>query len=143
HVHGDHCLLIPKLFKEGCKSRVILTAESAAVIKDMSMDCAEINQRDVLVINSQNNKSYSPLYTEEDVDKMMRNVDARPTNEKAIIDETLSYELIPAGHLLGSCQVLLLFNIDNIHKSILITGDIGNKIVGNRFVGEYQQIKSA
>lgn len=143
HCHGDHCLLIPKLFKEGCKAKVILTAESAAVLKDMSMDCAEINQRDVLVINTQNNKSYSPLYIEEDVEKMMCNIDVQSVNEKVIIDNTLSYELIPAGHLLGSCQVLLHFNIDNVYKSILVTGDIGNKLVGNRFVGEYQQVKSA
>lgn len=143
HCHGDHCLLLPKLFKEGCNARVILTEESAAVLKDMAMDCAEINQRDVLVINSQNNKNYSPLYTEEDVNKMMKNIDIRSINQNICIDDTLSYELIPSGHLLGSCQVLLHFNIDNVHKSILVTGDIGNKIVGNRFVGEYQQVKSA
>ena len=131
------------MFKEGCNARVILTKESAAVLKDMAMDCAEINQRDVLVINSQNNKNYSPLYTEGDVDKMMKNIDIRSINQNIYIDDTLSYELIPSGHLLGSCQVLLHFNIDNAHKSILVTGDIGNKIVGNRFVGEYQQVKSA
>ena len=143
HCHGDHCLLLPKLFKEGCNARVILTEESAAVLKDMAMDCAEINQRDVLVINSQNNKNYSPLYTKEDVDKMMKNIDIRSINQNIYIDNTLSYKLIPSGHLLGSCQVLLHFNIDNVYKSILVTGDIGNKIVGNRFVGEYQQVNSA
>ena len=62
HNHGDHCLLLPKLFKDGCKANVIIADGSAAVLKDMAEDCAEINERDVILINNQHSKHYESLY---------------------------------------------------------------------------------
>lgn len=38
---------------------------------------------------------------------------------------------------------MLYLTVNNVTKTVLITGDIGNKIVGNRFVGEYKQVKNA
>lgn len=67
----------------------------------------------------------------------------KPVNRKIIIDDELAFELIPAGHILGSSQVKLYFTIDGTTKTLLVTGDLGNKIVGNRFVGEYQQVEYA
>ncbi|MBC5688197.1 hypothetical protein H8S37_04540 [Mediterraneibacter sp. NSJ-55] len=120
-----------------------MTSESAAVLEDMAMDCAEINQRDVLLINNQHSKNYPPLYTENNVELMLNYVYEYPINSLIKIDEELSFELVPSGHLLGSCQIMLYITIDNAKKSILVTGDIGNKQVKNRFVGEYQQVRSA
>ena len=107
----------------------------------MAEDCAEINERDVLLINSQHNKNYFPLYNIDDVNNMMNYVHEYQENEKIEIDEELSFMLIPSGHLLGSCQILLYLTVNNITKTVLITGDIGNKIIENRFVGKYQQVE--
>lgn len=143
HNHGDHCLLLPKLFKDGCKANVIIADGSAEVLKDMAEDCAEINERDVILINNQHSKHYESLYDLNDVHNMMNHTIEFPMEEKIKIDDELSFELIPSGHLLGSCQVLLHLTVNNVTKTILVTGDIGNKIVGNRFVGEYKQVKNA
>lgn len=143
HVHGDHCLLNPKLYKEGCRAATIVTNGSKQVLKDMSYDCAQINERDILVINSQHNKNYNPLYGIEDVNKMLEYTLERPINEKIYVNDELSFELIPSGHLLGSCQVKLYITIDGLTKTILITGDLGNKVIKNHFVGEYQQVDYA
>lgn len=143
HNHADHCLLTPKLYKEGCNAEIIISEGSLQVLKDMAIDCAEINERDVILINSQYDKNYLPLYTTDDVEKMIEHVSEYHLNDKIRIDEELSFELIPNGHLLGSCQVLLYLTVNNVTKTILVTGDIGNKVVKNRFVGEYQQVKSA
>lgn len=141
HNHADHCLLCPKLYKEGCKAEVIVSSGSSQVLKDMAEDCAEINERDVLLINNQHNKNYSPLYGIDDVHNMMNYVHEYSENEKIKIDDELSFKLIPSGHLLGSCQILLYLTVSNVTKTVLITGDIGNKIIGNRFVGKYQQVE--
>ena len=141
HNHHDHCNLCPRLYKEGCNARLIITKGSYSVVRDMMIDCAEINERDVLFINSQHNKNYQPLYSVDDVNNTLNHVDEYPYNEKITIDEELSFELIPSGHLLGSCQIILYLTVNNVTKSLAITGDIGNKVVDNRFVGEYQQIK--
>lgn len=143
HNHGDHCLLNPKLYKEGCRAATIVTSGSKQVLKDMAYDCAQINERDILVINSQHNKNYSPLYGIEDVNKMLEYTLEKPINEKIYVNDELSFELIPSGHLLGSCQVKLYITIDGLTKTILVTGDLGNKVIKNHFVGEYQQVDYA
>lgn len=143
HTHADHCLLLPKLYKEGCHAQIIISDGSGQIYKDMAEDCAEINERDVLFINSQHNKNYMPLYDLSDVEKSVNLMTEFSVNRKIKLDDSLSFELIPAGHLLGSCQVLLYLTYNNLTKTILVTGDIGNKVVKNRFVGEYQQVSKA
>ena len=143
HVHGDHSLLNPKLYKEGCRAATIVSNGSKQVLKDMAYDCAQINERDILVINSQHKKNYSPLYAIEDVNKMLEYTLEKPINEKIYVNDELSFELIPSGHLLGSCQVKLYITIDGLTKTILVTGDLGNKVIKNHFVGEYQQVDYA
>lgn len=143
HTHADHCLLLPKLYKEGCNAQIIISDGSGQIYKDMAEDCAEINERDVLFINSQHNKNYMPLYDLSEVEKSVNYMTEFSVNRKIKLDDSLSFELIPAGHLLGSCQVLLYLTYNNLTKTILVTGDIGNKVVKNRFVGEYQQVSKA
>ena len=119
----------------------MISEGSSQVLKDMAEDCAEINERDVLLINNQHNKNYSPLYSIDDVYNMMNYVHEYSINKKIFVDDELSFKLIPSGHLLGSCQILLYLTVGNITKTILVTGDIGNKNIKNRFVGEYQQVE--
>lgn len=143
HNHIDHVGLIPKLYRDGFHGATIVSENSKHILKDMTLDSAYINERDVLVINSQHNKNYKPLYSVSDVYKMLEYTLEKPVNQKIVIDDELAFELIPAGHILGSCQVKLYFTIDGTTKTLLVTGDLGNKIVGNRFVGEYQQVEYA
>lgn len=140
HLHGDHCLLLPKLYKNGFRGATIISQGSKGVFKAMAEDSAHISERDILVINNQHDKKYEPLYSIEDVDTMLEHTFERPVNQKIIIDDELSFELIPAGHLLGSCQIILYITVDNVTKSILYTGDIGNREIHNYFVGEFQPV---
>ena len=143
HNHSDHTLLLPRLYKEGCRAATIISTGSKKVLKDMAYDSAYISERDILVINAQNNKNYQTLYSIDDVDKMLEYTIEYPMNQKITVDDELSFEMIPSGHLLGSCQIKLYITIDGLTKTILATGDIGNKIVKNHFVGEYQQVEKA
>ena len=65
HNHGDHCLLNPRLYKEGCRGATIISSGSKEVLKDMAYDSAFIRERDVELINSQHNKNYQPLYSKK------------------------------------------------------------------------------
>jgi metallo-beta-lactamase family protein len=94
-----------------------------------------------LVINSQHNKNYKPIYGVEDVNKMLAHTVEKPLNEKIYIDDEISFELIPAGHLLGSCQVLLHITIGESTKTICVSGDLGNREIKNHFVGEFVPVK--
>ena len=140
HMHGDHSLLTPKLYRDGFRGATIITYGSKDILKVMSEDSAKISERDVLLLNNQYNKKYKPLYSIADVHKMLEYTIEKPVNEKIKINEELSFELIPSGHLLFSCQVLLYITVNETVKKILITGDIGNKNIHNYFVGKYQQV---
>lgn len=143
HNHSDHFCLLPKLYKEGCKAKIIVSSGSSGIMKRMLEDSAYISERDILLINSQNNKNHDPLYTIDDVDKCMNFVNEYIPLQKTKLGQTLSFKFVPNGHLLGSCQVLLYITENNTEKSILITGDIGNHEVHNYYVNDFVSVEYA
>lgn len=142
HLHGDHCLKVPKLYKDGFRGATVIPSGSYDVFNTMAKDSAYISERDIVVINSQHNKKYEPLYSIQDVETMMEHTLEKPIKEKIQIDEELSFEFIPSGHLLSSCQIVLYITVNNVTKTIGYTGDIGNSKIKNYFVGEFEPIKN-
>lgn len=143
HLHGDHCLLVPKLYKNGFRGATVIPKGNLGVYKTMAMDSAYISERDILVINNQHNKKYEPLYSTQDVQLMLSHTLERPIGEKIYVDDELSFEFIPSGHLLYGCQIILYITIDGLTKTILYTGDIGNSKIENHFVGKFKAVKNA
>lgn len=143
HNHADHALLAPKLFKDGCRAKVIVPTQNKNVLEIMARDCAEINERDVLMINSQHDKDYQPLYGMAEVDLLLSHTTEYQPLVKHVIDDEISFELYPSGHLLGGCQILLYITIGSITKKILITGDLGNRLIDNKFVGHLVPVPCA
>ena len=142
HLHGDHCLGCPKLYKNGFRGATVIPSGNYNIFKTMATDSAFISERDILVINSQHNKKYEPLYSIDDVNTMLEHTIEKPIGEKVYIDDELSFEFIPSGHLLYGCQIILYITVDNVTKVIGYTGDIGNPKVENHFVGKLEQIKN-
>lgn len=143
HNHSDHFCLLPKLYKLGCTAKIITSNKSSAIMKRMLEDSAFILERETDLINHQNNRNYEPIYSLDDVYKTMNYVKEYDLNEKITIDENLSFKLIPNGHLFGSVQVLLYIKQNNIEKTILVTGDIGNYKIHNYYVNQFQPVKYA
>jgi len=143
HLHSDHSLACPKLYKNGFKGTTIIPNGNLGILKTMAYDSAYISERDILVINSQHNKNYEPLYSTSDVDIMLKNTIEYPIGEKIHIDDELSFEFIPSGHLLYGCQIVLYITVNNTTKVIGYTGDIGNSKIKNHFVGNFEKIKYA
>lgn len=143
HLHSDHSLACPKLYKNGFRGATVIPKGNLDVLKTMANDSAYISERDILVINSQHKKNYEPLYSIEDVNKMLEYTIEKPISKKIHIDDELSFEFIPSGHLLYGCQIVLYITIGNTTKVIGYTGDIGNSKIRNRFVGNFEPIKYA
>ena len=72
---------------------------------------------------------------------MLNHTLEKTIREKIYIDDELSFEFIPSGHLLYGCQIVLYITVDNVTKVITYTGDIGNSKVDNHFVGKFKPIK--
>lgn len=143
HLHLDHIGLIPRLYMEGYGGSVIMAKNNFEASIPMLRDSAFITERDATLINKQRGTNYKPLYTVEEANVATAHIMEYPYREKIKIDDELSFELYDAGHLLGSSQIKLYITVNNITKTILFTGDIGNEIVGNRFVGQFERVDKA
>ena len=123
--------------------KMIVAQDNSRIMHRMAEDSAYIIERDIELINNQHGKNYDPLYTIEDVECTMNYVSEYPVMEKIVVDDTLSFMLIPNGHLLGSVQILLYLKQNNIEKTLLFTGDIGNSKVHNYYVNKFTPVDHA
>lgn len=143
HNHSDHFCLLPKLYNLGCTAKIVVSEKSSNIMNRMLEDSAFILERDIILINNQQNRNYEPLYTIEDVKNTMNYVNEYEINKRITIDENLSFKLIPNGHLFGSVQILLYIKENNVEKTILVTGDIGNYKIHNYYVNKFEPVKYA
>jgi Predicted exonuclease of the beta-lactamase fold involved in RNA processing len=112
HLHADHCCLLPLYYKRGFRGGVIIPKDSKTILQDMLMDSARISEREALVMEKE------PLYTESDVFGIMNYVFEMPINEKIKLNEEISFQFIPSGHLLNSSQILLWIKNGEVIKTI-------------------------
>lgn len=143
HSHIDHIGLLPLMVSRGCQAKIIVANQNGKMLPILLNDSARINERDILVINSQHGTAYDPLYTEEDVTNTLKYIQEYPINQKIAIDDEVAFELIPNGHLLGSVQIKLYLTVNNVTKTLLYTGDIGSNKIYNPYVGDFQVAQSA
>lgn len=142
HLHGDHCLAVPKLYANGFSGATVIPNNSKEIFKVMATDSVYIAERDTLVINNQYNKKYKPIYDASDVNTMLDHTIEKPIGEKIYIDDELSFMFISSGHLLYGCQIMLYITINGLTKTILYTGDIGNSKIDNKFVGRLDRVST-
>lgn len=146
HLHCDHVSLIPMLFARGnTQARIIVPKDSTSILREMWYDCCYINQRDVETLNRRNDKSYTPLYTENEVEQALSHVEEIEVGNIVTLDENISIRYTPAGHILCSCQTEVFINGGSHTRKILFTSDLGNTMIEDRkvFVEPFQKVNSA
>ena len=82
HVHADHSMLIPRLYAEGCKAKIIMPKGSKGFFKLLGVDSAYIVERDCLSLEKKYKKSFHRMYTESDVYNSLNYIDEYPMGEK-------------------------------------------------------------
>ena len=146
HVHIDHVGLLPMLFsRKNHNVKIIVPKDSKRILKEMWLDSAYINQRDCESLNRKNEKSYTPLYTENEVEMALRNVVEIEIGSIIKIDDNVSIRYTPSGHILRACQTELYISGGSHTRKILFTSDLVNKLIEERkvFVEKFQPISSA
>lgn len=146
HLHCDHISLIPMLFARGnTQARIIVPKDSTSILREMWYDCCYINQRDVETLNRRNDKFYTPLYTENEVEQALSHVEEIEVGNIVTLDENISIRYTPAGHILCSCQTEVFINGGSHTRKILFTSDLGNTMIEDRkvFVEPFQKVNSA
>lgn len=145
HNHLDHCGLIPALYARGkCNAKIIVPKKSTCILKEMWLDAAYINQRDVEIINLKD-KNYEPFYNEDIVMKALSYIQEIQSDEIVNISEELSIRYRNAGHILLSKQAEVYINGGSHTRKILFTSDLGNLATQESrvFVEDFQPIPTS
>jgi len=126
HAHLDHCGYLPALVKSGFSGPIYCTPATSELAEVILLDSAKIQEEDA---ERANRKKYSshlhckPLYTQIEARKTFDQFKTKDYNEWVIIDPSIKFQLLNAGHILGSAMVELKVN----NKTVIFSGDIGRK----------------
>ena len=143
HTHGDHVFLAPSLYKNGCVATTIIPKGSYDLLNTMLDNCASIVVRDAQYLTRKFGKVYMPIFDHKDIQYFDSYVKEYPFYQKIIIDDELSFRLVPSGHLLRGCQLELFITVKNITKKILYTSDLGNPNLKQAFTEEFDTVEKA
>ena len=131
HAHMDHSGNIPALYAKGFKGPIYATEATCNLCDIMLRDSAHIQMFEAEWRNRkakrQGKPEFVPAYTMEDALGVLHNFVGCPYETGIILGEGIRVRFIDAGHLLGSSSIEIQIKEDEIEKTIVFSGDIGNK----------------
>ena len=131
HAHMDHSGNLPAIYAKGFKGPVYATEATCNLCDIMLRDSAHIQMFEAEWRNRkakrQGKPEFVPAYTMEDALGVIRNFVGCPDETGIILGEGLRVKFIDAGHLLGSSSIEVNICEAGVEKTIVFSGDIGNK----------------
>ena len=131
HAHMDHSGNLPAIYAKGFKGPVYATEATCNLCDIMLRDSAHIQMFEAEWRNRkakrQGKPEFVPAYTLEDALGVIRNFVGCPYETGIILGEGLRVKFIDAGHLLGSSSIEVNICEAGVEKTIVFSGDIGNK----------------
>lgn len=129
HAHIDHSGRIPKLVKESFNGKIYTTHATYDLCEIMLMDSANIGMQDAEWENRKRVRKgltpIEPLYNTNDVKESLKLFKPVYYNQEIKIDDTFTFRLQDAGHILGSAIVELFINEDGKATKLVFSGDLG------------------
>ena len=130
HAHIDHSGRLPLLYKKGFRGKIVTTAATAKLCSIMLLDSAHIQESDAEWRNRKGQRSgefaVQPLYTTEDAEKVSRLFCSFEYDQPVELFHGCKVVFTDAGHLLGSSSVTVYATEDDVTKTLVFSGDIGN-----------------
>ena len=131
HAHMDHSGNLPAIYAKGFKGPEYATEATCNLCDIMLRDSAHIQMFEAEWRNRkakrQGKPEFVPAYTMEDALGVIRNFVGCPYETGIILGEGLRVKFIDAGHLLGSSSIEVNICEAGVEKTIVFSGDIGNK----------------
>ncbi len=133
HAHIDHSGALPLLVKQGYEGPIYTTPATRDLCAVMLEDAAMIQAADARYINKSIDRDHAqmehvePLYTPEDVVRVLQQMIAVPYHRTMTIAPGVSITFHDAGHVLGSAVTAIDVDDAGKRKRIVFTGDLGRK----------------
>ena len=129
HAHIDHSGRIPKLVKEGFRSKIITTKATYDLCKIMLLDSAKIQEQDIEWENRKRQragkKPLKPLYTIDEAEVSLKFFETYFYNQTIALNEDIKLRFRDAGHMLGSAIIELWLKEKDKFTKIVFSGDLG------------------
>ena len=145
HVHADHSMLIPRLYAEGCKARIIVPKGTKGFYKLMGQDSAYIIERDCISLEKKYKKSFHRMYNEGHVFDSMQYIEEYDMGEKIELNDRLTIRFTPSGHIISAAQIELWVSnkVKNKTSKILYTSDLGNIRIPKYYSSTFEPVEKA
>jgi metallo-beta-lactamase family protein len=131
HAHIDHSGRLPLLVKNGFAGKIFATGATCNLMGIMLRDSAKIQEFEAEWKKRKGKRAgdgkNEPLYGMEDAEKTLTLFVPCKYGEIVQIDGGIKAEFRDAGHLLGSASVRITATEAGQTKTIVFSGDIGNK----------------
>jgi metallo-beta-lactamase family protein len=132
HAHLDHCGRLPLLVRRGFRGEIITTSATRELTRLVLMDSASLQveeaRRKGRRQQRRGDQPPEPLYDVPDVLDAMERFGRTVRYDKPIdLADGIRATFGNAGHILGSAWVLLEVEEEGEQKSLLFSGDMGNR----------------
>ncbi len=151
HAHLDHCGRIPFLVKNGFGGRIYSTKATKEIAEVVMLDASKhigegemadlVTQTGEIAVDTLDNKDFkinqNKLYTSLDVESALTRFQTHEYHKKFKIHPNIEIEFYDAGHILGSCCVVVTEL--STGKQLVFSGDLGNP--GKPIIEDPEMIK--
>ena len=124
HAHIDHSGFLPALYRQGFRGPVYCSPATLDLCKVLLPDAGFLQEEDARYANRKHFSRHSPaepLFTEDDAQRVLRQFRVLETGLAHPLVNGLGLRLVPAGHILGACSLVL----DDGHRCAVFSGDLG------------------
>jgi metallo-beta-lactamase family protein len=141
HPHIDHLGSLPRLYANGCKAKIIAPKGTSSLFSIMGLDCAKIMERDCETLKRKYGMEANPIYTADDVATCLKYFEEYDYHEKTILNDAITFNLVPSGHIICSSQIELWLTEGNKTSKVLYTSDIGNVAIDKYYVKPFEPVQ--
>ena len=109
HAHLDHTGYLPKI-AQWFTGQIWCTPATLDVTQFILRDSAHLQEEDALTANHRHysrHKPALPLYLPEDAERVLGLFNVQDRHKKKVLPDDISFVYSNAGHILGSCSVLM------------------------------------
>lgn len=129
HAHLDHCGRLPLAIRAGYGSAIYATPATIEIAALILRDSLKVYTADLEKLNRmrqrQGKKKIEPRYDKEDVEQVIRQMEAIPYRQPYMVAPGIRVIAHEAGHILGSVSLKVIASDGGRERSAVFSGDIG------------------